>query len=108
MQELRLRGGLAAGEHKAVEGTGEVGGLAQLDGDATKGLQALLVLDEGPLQGEDGDRWGHGILLIPAWAMRMLRDETVVIRRARRWLSAKRRARMRRRWCYCPRSSMMI
>lgn len=28
MQQLRLYGGLAAGEHQAVEGTGEVGGLA--------------------------------------------------------------------------------
>lgn len=28
VQQLRLHGGLAAGKHQAVEGTGEVGGLA--------------------------------------------------------------------------------
>ena len=49
MQQLRLYGGLATGEHQAVEGTGEVGGLAQLDGGAAEGLQALLVLDESAL-----------------------------------------------------------
>ena len=60
MKQLCLHGGLAAGEHHAVEGAFEVGGLAQLDSGAAEGLQALLVFDEGALQGEDGDGWGHG------------------------------------------------
>ena len=64
VQQLRLHGGFAAGKHQAVEGAVEVGGLAQLDGGAAEGLQAQLVLDEGALQGEDGDGWATWGLLV--------------------------------------------
>ena len=56
VQQLDLHGALAAGQHQAIERLCRIACLAQLDASAPKPLEAALVFDESPLNGQHANR----------------------------------------------------